>query len=286
VAIRAKDNNRSMSTEINTATRNKRDAEAVERELKRKARTDIEAKKRTGQGPLLLRFAAGRYWDEVGQYHRDKKGTWHSLELLVKRLGADKRLDEITDTDVVGLVAWRRQHTVKGRGKKPISNATVNRSVVESLRKLFIRARTFWRCQSPHEPIWKQHRLKEPTERVRELHTGESEALATALRPDFEPWFRFASATGLRLAETLIKWEHVNWDVDMIWLTGKRGLPVSTPITPEIAAILTPLIGHHPEAVFTYACKRPKKGQRKGDPIQSPTRARSPNGRPCARGLA
>ena len=108
-----------MSAEINTATRNKKDAEAVERELKRKARTDIEAKKRTGQGPLLLRFAAGRYWDEVGQYHRDKKRTWHSLELLVKRLGADKRLDEITDTDVVGLVAWRRQHTVKGRGKKP-----------------------------------------------------------------------------------------------------------------------------------------------------------------------
>ena len=83
---------------------------------------------------------------------------------------------------------------------------------------------------------------------------------------------RFRAVVQIRLgdrpptAETLIKWEHVNWDVGMIWLTGKRGLPVSTPITPEIAAILTPLIGHHPEAVFTYACKRPKKGQRKGDP--------------------
>ena len=94
---------------------------------------------------------------------------------------------------------------------------------------------------------------------------AKSEALATALRPDFEPWFKFASATGLRLAETLIKWEHVNWDAGVIRLIGKRGLPVSTPITPEIAAILTPLVGHHPEAVFTYACKRPKKGQRKGD---------------------
>lgn len=249
----------------NTGARNKKDAEAIERQLKLKARTDIEAEKRTGNGPLLLRYAAGRYWDEVGQYHRDRKGTYYTFDLLVKYLGPAKRLDEISDADVVGLIAWRRQHTVNGRGKKTIANATVNRSVVEPLRKLFIRARTVWRYQFPREPIWKQYRLKEPPERVRELHAHEADALEAALRSDFEPWFRFASATGLRLAETLIKWEHVNWEAGMVRLSGKRGLPVSTPITDEIAAILKPLIGHHPQAVFTYVCKRPKKGQRKGD---------------------
>jgi integrase len=107
--------------------------------------------------------------------------------------------------------------------------------------------------------------LKEPPERVRELHAGEADALAGALRPDFEPWFRFASATGLRLAETLIHWKHVNWEAKTIVTTGKGGRLVSTPLTDTVAAILEPLKGHHPEAVFTYVCQRPRAGQRRGE---------------------
>jgi hypothetical protein len=68
----------------NTEARNLKDAEAVERKLKAKAKADIENEKRTGNGPLLLRYAAGRYWTEVGQHHRDHKGTWHALELLIE----------------------------------------------------------------------------------------------------------------------------------------------------------------------------------------------------------
>ncbi len=105
------------------------------------------------------------------------------MELLIKHFGPNKRLDEIDDACVSGLVAWRRQHTVMGRGKKPVSNATVNRSVVEPLRKLFIHAKTLWRCQFPHEPLWRKHRLKEPPERVRELHAGEADALAGRFVP-------------------------------------------------------------------------------------------------------
>jgi integrase len=248
-----------------TKATNKKDAEAVERSLKVKAKADIEAKKWTGNGPLTLDMAAGQYWLEIGQHHRDRKGTWHAMELLIKHFGLNKRLDEITDADVCGAVSWRRQHTVKGRGQKLVSNATVNRSAVEPLRKLLIRAKTVWRCSLPLEPLWRNHRLKEPPERVRELHAGEADALAGALRPDFEPWFRFASATGLRLAETLIHWEHVNWEAKTIATTGKGGRLVSTPLTPTVAAILEPLKGHHPTSVFTYVCQRPKKGQHRGE---------------------
>ncbi len=206
-----------------TKATNRKAAEAVERELKVKAKADVETATRAGNGPLTLDDAAGRYWNEVGQHHRDHKGTWHAMELLIKHFGPNRRLDEIDDARVSGLVGWRRQHTVKGRGLKPVSNATVNRSVVEPLRKLFIHAKTVWRYQFPREPLWRKHRLKEPPERVRELHAGEADALAGALRPDFEPWFRFASATGLRLAETLIKWDMVNWEAGSIVTTGKGG---------------------------------------------------------------
>lgn len=163
------------------------------------------------------------------------------------------------------MVAWRRGHTAKGRGKKALAPATVNRSVVEPLRKLFIRARVVWRYQFRGEPLWKTHRLKEPVERVRELHASEAVALDAALRQDFQPWFRFASATGLRLAETLITWDCVNWEARTIVTRGKGGRPVSTPVTDAVAAILEPLKNHHPEAVFTYVCRRPRTGHRKGE---------------------
>ena len=136
------------------------------------------------------------------------------------------------------MVAWRRGHTVKGRGKKALAPATVNRSVVEPLRKLFIRARVVWRYQFPREPLWRTHRLKEPQERVRELHASEAEALNGALRPDFVPWFKFASATGLRLAETLIAWDCVNWEARTIVTVGKGGRTVATPLTDALAGIL------------------------------------------------
>ena len=143
--------------------------------------------------------------------------------------------------------------------------ATVNRSVVEPLRKLFIRARVVWRYQFSREPIWRNHRLKEPAERVRELHASEAEALDSALRQDFEPWFKFASATGLRLAETLLTWDCVNWEARTIVTTGKGGRTVATPLTDALAAILEPLKGQHPTAVFTYVCRRPKAGRKKGE---------------------
>lgn len=67
----------------NTEAKNRKDAESIERDLKAKARADIEAEKRTGNGPLLLRHAAGRYWQEVGQHHRDSAATYCDLERLV-----------------------------------------------------------------------------------------------------------------------------------------------------------------------------------------------------------
>jgi hypothetical protein len=86
---------------------------------------------------------------------------------------------------VAKLVAWRRGHRVKDHRKEVpksapplplVSNATVNRSTTEVLKKLFTRAKA-WGIRFDREPDWKQHRLKEPQERVRELHGGEADRL-------------------------------------------------------------------------------------------------------------
>ncbi len=246
--------------------RSRKNAEAAEHKLKAKVKADIETAKRTGNGPLTLDDAAGRYWHEVGQHHVASRTTYCDLDRLVRFLGKDKRLDAITDADVAALVAWRRKQTIKGRkGVATIAPATVNRSILEPLKKIFTRAKRVWHMQLPLEPNWREHRLQEPQERVRELHDDEEATMmGDAMRSDYGPWVQFALMTGLRRAETLVRWSDVNWSGRIITTKGKGGRLVSTPITDEVAALLDPLKSHHPEYVFTYAANRTRDGRVKG----------------------
>ena len=95
----------------------------------------------------------------------------------------------------------------------------------------------------------------------------EAEALDAAVRDDYAAWFRFSRLTGLRRAETLIRWSNVNWAAKLITTVGKRGRPVMTPITPGVAAILAECKGHHDEFVFTYVRRQPGEGKGQRFPI-------------------
>jgi integrase len=141
-----------------------------------------------------------------------------------------------------------------------VAPATVNRSTTEVLKKLFTRAKA-WRIRFDHEPNWKQHWLREPQERVRELHGGEADRLDDATRDDYRPILEFASASGLRLNECLLRWSEVNWDARKIEKHGKGGRRVGVPITNAIREILWPLRGDHDEMVFTYIASRTRKHQ-------------------------
>jgi integrase len=250
---------------ISTKTGNRKEAEVAEKQLKASVRADLDRAK-AGQGaPLTIDHAAGRYWSEVGKHHAGSATTFRDIERLIAYFGKNKRLDEITDADVAALVAWRRNQQVWGRkGGAAISPSTVNRSTIEPLAKIFTRAKRTWRQSFPMEPQWRDHLLKEPEEHVRELHEGEGEALAGAIRDDYAPWLEFASLTGLRHQETLIRWSDVNWAAKTISRMGKGDRPVTTPITDAVAEILEPLKGHHPESVFTYVCRRSSDDRIKG----------------------
>lgn len=269
-----------------TKARNKKDAEAVEREIRAKAKEDLAREKKTGNGPMTFDVAAGRYWNEVGQHHRgaSHKNTWHYLSLLTDFFGKTKRLEEITDADVSALIAWRRKHTLHGRTEDKdgnrvptVSNSTVNRTTTVVLKAICTRAKRTWKYPLPLEPDWRSHWLAMPEERVRELDDTEGEALDAAFagvhvrtnkyqrkkhRDDYALWFEFARLTSLRRNETLIRWKDVT--LKQIVTIGKRGKKVTTQITPSVRAILDQCRGHHPEFVFTYVCQRPLKGQVKG----------------------
>ncbi len=247
----------------------RRKAEAVEEAERARVRQRAKAA-RAAATSLQIDDIADRYWLEVGQHHAGHKDTQAALKRLVEYFGQARLLTEISDDDVAKLVAWRRGQRVARRSRKPrpgdapppplVSNATVNRSTTEVLKKLFTRAK-MWGVRFEREPDWKKHWLPEPVERVRELVGGERGRLEAATREDHGPFFAFAHATGLRLRECLLRWSEVDWNARQIRKTGKGGRLVTAPITPAAEAILRPLIGHHPEFVFTYVARRTRKPQ-------------------------
>ena len=232
-------------------------------------------RKRTGHGPVTWFQAAARYNSEVAKYHRDRKGTEFALRLITafldERLSRHIRMDEITHDVAMQMREWRRGQTLTqwrtGNNFKPsaklVSDASVNRSVIEPLRKVFNHMKDMDH-QFAREPKWKKLRLDEDRPPPRELSGSEETALFEHVRPDYLPWLTFALFTGLRLGETLIEWRNVNWEAGVITTIGKRGRIVRTPITPDIADLLEPLKGHHETAVFTYISRKPKAGQHKG----------------------
>ncbi len=259
-----------------TGLKNEREARAFERDAKARAGEELKRRQALGRAPLTFHEAAVRYWNEVGQHHKgggDGNTLW-SLEWLEREIGKGTRLAAIDDALVAALVAKRRADLVarparrkpgsKPPPPRPVSNATVNRSVTEPLRKIITRAAKTWR--EPVQAIaWKTHLLKEPKERVRELRGDEEARLFAALREDYHPILRFAILTGVRLGEVVrIRWQDVDWGGRLIWIRGKGDKLASIPMPPAVRALIWPLQGQHPELVFTYVARRAAKGARRG----------------------
>lgn len=237
-----------------TECADKRKAKAVEDEAKACARAEVAAGK---ADPVTMDLAADRYWVEIGQHHAAPETTMANLKRLVLYFGPAKRLDDIKDPDVSELVAWRRGQTVKGRKKaKLLAPATVNRSTIEPLQKLFNRAKRAWHMKFDREPDWKVHILKEPIERVREVRPHEEEQIDAAIREEYRAVVAFARASGLRMAECLLKKEQIDMVGAAIWTTGKGDKPIRKPVTSEMRAILSVAMKNPTEYVFVYKAKR------------------------------
>lgn len=256
----------------------KRAAQEVERQQRKAAvlTMDQEAAVQAqvkGDAALTFDVAAGRYFTEVGEFHAGAETTWTDLERLIRHFGPHRRLDNITDNDITQLVAWRRGHRFKDRETMKdgtpapfIQSATVNRTTVDLMRKLFTRARKKWGQRFDREPDWKEHRLKERGEVVRELKASEELALHELLDDGYRDLWRFSLSSGLRLAECFLRWDQIDWDARTITVIQKGKRSHTIPLTAEMIAIITPQRNRHPVMVFTYLCKRSsrKAGHEKG----------------------
>jgi integrase len=231
--------------------------EAVEQE---RAKALIKAARRA-KASLAIDDVADRLWNDRAQYDAEPKATEINLARLIEYFGQARLLTTIDHGEAKKLVAWRRGHKVSRRGKPTkeqraalplISNATVNRSTTKVLMRLF----TFAKAEGAvfeNEPKWSDLLLPEPVERVRELKSEEADAIEAAMRDDYEPFFDFARASGMRLGECVtLRWSEVDFGTRQIVRIGKGGRRIVFPITESVREILFPLQGQHPEFVFTY----------------------------------
>jgi integrase len=244
-----------------THMRSKREAVAVAREIKAR----LIAEHRASSAPAsnyTLADGGARY------VHETKAGQEieRQLHRCLKFLGPDKRMADVTGDDIAKLVSWLSGRRKWQREKTALlSPATVNRTGVELLRRVYTRARKKWGAHFPNEPKWNDYRLDEPEERARELHSGEREAIELAIRPDgYADVIAFALATGFRMETCLLRWSEVNWRGRVVVKIGKGGKRNRTRITPAVEAILRPLIGHHPVFVFTYVARHTAGGRIRG----------------------
>ncbi|WP_409363230.1 tyrosine-type recombinase/integrase [Bradyrhizobium japonicum] len=238
-----------------TQCTSKREADKFESLEKEKARAQVKATKRS-RTSLLIDDVASRFWDAKGQYDADAAATDTNLARLVDYFGKGTPLSDIDHASAARLVGWRRGHRVARRKDKQcaplIANATVNRSTTKVLQRLFQFAKSE-KAILDSEPDWDALLLPEPVERIRELQEDEAVAFDGAMRDDYEPFFDFVKASGMRLKECVtLRWSEVNFGTRQIVRIGKGGRRIVFPITDAIRGILFPLQGHHAEFVFTY----------------------------------
>lgn len=247
-----------------TKLRNEDDAARFAEARKRDAQAIVDRIRAAGAEPLTLKAACDRWSSTHGAHLADGKNK-HLLERLVEIIGARTYLHDINDDVVARMVEERakdvRPDQVDDKGRqiyRPITPTTVNRTI-DQLRRVMRRARDNWNAAIIREPVWKNHRLKETRRHVREISAAEETVLDAAEDLDFAELRRFAIITGLRRKDLLLTWRQVDFDLAVVRVITKGGVPRVLPLSAEAYAILWKRRGQHAEHVFTFKAKRTRR---------------------------
>ncbi|HET9511825.1 MAG TPA: site-specific integrase [Sphingomonas sp.] len=224
-----------------TGAKTKRSAQVVEDAERAKARSGGNTRP-----PITLDEACGLYQDRAEELP-SWSTTRYILAALIAGLGKDILLSEITQRDLLRLVARRRDDR---------TNATVNREI-EVWRAVW-RWAVKARYDAGEMPDWGALMLKVPAKPPRELSVTEEGKLFEQIRPDLYDFCEFALKTGWRKSEVIgLRWS----DLDLAARTAatkiKGGDIVRRPLTQDMLVIIAnqPKVGPF---VFTYAAVRTK----------------------------
>lgn len=237
-----------------TGATSEREALRVEKAVRAKAEAETKLIKQAKGALWTWDKAASTYYEEVLNNHFDATSKSWAL-WLEDQIGLTTSILDIDTAFIQRLITVKRNTTVGRRGK-PVTPATLNRTVQEPIQRILRHAnRTH---QQPLANInWTVLRQKEPKLGTRELRYDEEARLMAHVRDDYKPLVLFCMLSGLRLHEAVkLRWRDIDFDNEEMRVVGKGNKPATVPITDEVVAILEPLKGHHPEFVFTYVSWR------------------------------
>ena len=242
----------------NTGKTNKREAEKVEIEKRAEAQALVDADKAMFEPELTLELACARWWNEVGQFRKDAERCRKNLKWLLDHFGRTTMLHDITPNRIQHAIAQRRGEA-NGRTRKSIErigNSTVNRTMIEPLRQVIVRARDNWEVRVAKIKFGSLL-LKEPQERVREASVEEEQAILDRLTDGYHDAVDFSFKTGARKMEVVgLRWSQVDWFArdgkGQFVLLGKGDKERTLPMTPYIRDLLRRQLGNNPAFVFTF----------------------------------
>jgi integrase len=224
------------------------------------AREELKQRRHSHNAPMTIDVAFERFWVEKGEEYSGsyRKLFESALFWLGDQLGPNTLLREIGPLKISDAITARK---IQGKVKDDtrigdLKPATINRTVIEPLRRVMNRARKHWE-ESVQEIAWGDFLLDEPKERIRELTSEEEERIFKSMREDYEPLLLFALVTGFRLGECVnLTWSDIDFGDLSISVVGKGDKKGVVPITPDVRDFLWDLRGHHPDKVFTYVAQR------------------------------
>jgi integrase len=240
-----------------TGATSEREALRVEKAERAKAERETKLREQAKGALWTWGQASKSYVREVlGDEPDSSEVSWGIW--LEDNIGLTTPIRDI-DTAFVQRLVLHKLSTAKGiRGGK-VTNATLNRTVVQPIRRILKHA-----SKVHEQPVgkieWSSVLRKESKVRIRELRGDEEDRLMAHIREDWRPFFRFLMISGLRLHEGVkLRWSDIDFVNKQIYVFGKGAKPATVPLPPSLVAILEPLKGNHPEFVFTYQGARTVK---------------------------
>jgi integrase len=232
-----------------TGQTTRRAAEAYE-ERQRKAAAEG---KLGDAAQLTLDLAAGKWWAEVGQHRgeSDLERQKERLKRLVRLFPKDVRLAEITTAMVSEAIQKRRAIPFK-RGKDrrdsegkivrakayAVSNATVNRDVIQCLRPIMRRAARIWGAKGLEQIAWDELALTTPRPSVRVYAQAELDAWEAENGPTAALALRLLKTYGMRFGELFFPLHAFEPEGPRLaWMKGrKKDVWHTVPLLPRDAA--------------------------------------------------
>lgn len=158
---------------------------------------------------MTLGEGADRWWLEVGRHLRTAAGARKRLDVLLRLIGRDTLLRDISSRTVAHAIEKRRSETfcrakhplARGARTYPIKNATVNADIVTMLSRVLNRAEKVWEVRSLPVINWQALRLPEPPLELRLYTPAQQEAWAAQCDPTTRLALAMLLTYGMRFGE-------------------------------------------------------------------------------------